>query len=85
MAMKYLILTIGDREKPFLFPETVGHVEMARVADRREAVSAGFVKLDGRKIVCFGRSEELDIESRGYDDSLLICYYLASKQASVED
>ncbi|MDP6259855.1 MAG: hypothetical protein QGH63_12275 [Rhodospirillales bacterium] len=58
---------------------------MARVADRREAVSAGFVKLDGRKIVCFGRSEGLNVESRGYDDSILISHYLASKQASVED
>ena len=80
---KYIVVAIDGKESIFTFPKTVDHDRMyeaitairfgsGRNWERKllhgEAISAGFVD-DGK---CYGRSETLNIESRGDLDTLLL-------------
>lgn len=86
--MKYIVTkTKEGKEEIFIFPKSINHdcmMEALRgirnqstgqwVRVRRQAIAAGFVRDigDGDGIVCYGRSESLQLESRGLQDSLLV-------------
>lgn len=67
--MKYIVFD-APREI-VLFGLTTKHSVMAGVI-RRPVLSAGFVKSEKGDLVCFGRSDSLDVESRGKFDVELI-------------
>lgn len=80
--MKYIVTRDGSgKEEIFIFPVAVHHDVMYNAVCRlknqshgnwervdRELVSAG--SCDG--VSCYGRSETLGVESRGYADAVLI-------------
>lgn len=80
--MKYIVMEDEDgKEEIFIFPKSVNHDCMAEVVGRiknqtwgnwvrvwRTPVSAGFT--DGK--TCHGRSETLNLDSRGHIDEMLI-------------
>ncbi len=82
--MKYIVTVNHDqkgKEEIFIFSNSVIHKSMAEVVKRmknsagmrweredREVIAAGFT--DG--MACWGRSESLDIGSRGAQDAKLI-------------
>jgi hypothetical protein len=80
--MKYIVVVLEGVESIFTFPRSVDHdrmheaIEAIRFGSERnwsrkfregEAIAAGFV--DGG--VCHGRSETLDLDSRGEADTKL--------------
>ena len=82
--MKYITTRLDDKEVIFVFPKTVDHdrmweaMEAIRFGDHRnwqrklhdgEAISAGFVDSTGN---CHGRSETMDLKSRGSVDTALL-------------
>lgn len=84
--MKYIVMTLADKEEIFVFPRTVDHdrmfeaCESIRFGDSRnwnrkyrdgECVAAGFID-NGQ---CHGRSETLAIKSRGEKDSKLLAEF----------
>lgn len=82
--MKYIVVQLGEKQSIFVFPRGVDHdrmfeaLEAIRFGDERnwvreirkngEAIAAGFID-DGR---CHGRSETLNLDSRGDLDSILL-------------
>lgn len=80
--MKYIVTTNeAGKQEIFIFPRAVHHDCMAEVLNhiknqsgglwertRRKPVAAGFT--DGLK--CYGRSETLNLDSRGRLDEMLI-------------
>jgi hypothetical protein len=81
--MKYIVASLKGKEMMFVFPRSIDHDKMyeaigaIRVGTDRdwsrdfrggEAVSAGFI--DGG--VCHGRSETLNLDSRGAADAALL-------------
>jgi hypothetical protein len=84
MGSKYIVMALNGDEQIFVFPKFVDHDRMAEACEairfgsernwkrayrsEGELVSAGFVD-NG---VCHGRSETLDLESRGEKDTALL-------------
>jgi hypothetical protein len=79
--MKYVVVKIKGKEHIFVFPRAINHDRMCEVLsfikhgeardwsrEYAEPVSAGFV--DGGK--CHGRSETLNLDSRGDLDTILL-------------
>ena len=80
--MKYIVTKDEDgKEHFFMFPKDINHDDFAEVLSHikmhegpgwkrqyRKPISAGFT--DGKK--CSGRSETLDLDSRGKIDEALI-------------
>ncbi len=87
---KYVVVDLEQvngqivREAPFIFPKEVNHdifVNILRYLHRGQeeinigqCVSAGFLTCHSA-VHCYGRSETLDIESRGAEDENLILMY----------
>jgi hypothetical protein len=82
MDWKYIIVFSHGVETPILFPEWIGHAE---VAGERKVIAAGLVRLTGGEqkwdtivssneiqVKCFGRSPSLKVNSRGGEDAFLI-------------
>lgn len=80
MEMKYVVVDSDDGEQLVIFPKNIDHDEMANVLSYikhgtsqnwkrifRKPVSAGFT--DG--VLCYGRSESLNLKARSIDTSLL--------------
>lgn len=82
--MKYITTRLDDKEVIFVFPQCVDHdrmweaMEAIRFGDHwtwkrklhdGEAISAGFVDSAGN---CHGRSETMDLKSRGSVDTALL-------------
>lgn len=80
MEMKYVVVDSEAGEQLFVFPKNIDHDEFASVLSYikhgsarnweriyRKPIAAGFT--DG--VYCYGRSETLDLESRGVDTALL--------------
>jgi len=66
--MKY----IRTEDGIIVFPMIIAHAEMKRSIGNRDILSAGFVKQDkDKKLVCFGRSESLNIKSDPEDTMIL--------------
>lgn len=84
--MKYIVTRSEDgKEELFMFPKSINHDAMAEVLGRikdqtwgqwrrvyREPIAAGFIRntYDGPE--CHGRSETLNLDSRGRLDEMLI-------------
>lgn len=68
--MKYIVF---DHTEIIIFPALVSHDKMALRLPDKKPTSAGFVGKDGGKLVCYGRSESLDLESIPFDTTLLDC------------
>jgi hypothetical protein len=82
--MKYIVVQLGEKESIFVFPRDIDHdrmyeaLEAIRFGNERnwvreirrngEAIAAGFID-NG---VCHGRSETLDLDSRGAADTALL-------------
>lgn len=91
--MKYIVMTLAEKEEIFVFPRNVDHDRMfeacehIRFGDDRdwnrkylrhgECVAAGFI--DGGN--CYGKSETLGIKSRGEKDTKLLSHFIKSSQA----
>lgn len=86
--MKYLVANLEGNDAIFVFPREIDHDRMAEALgairfgyshnwERKlrnaqadgKIVSAGFVSPDG---TCHGRSETLDLDSRGPIDTMLL-------------
>lgn len=82
--MKYFVLEHDGKELIFLHPRSLSHdavcemIQHIRIGERRdwsrdlidaEVVAAGFVD---DKLNCYGRSETLDKDSRGTQDSAIL-------------
>lgn len=81
MPSKYVILRTKEGERAILFPEdNFYHNDLADCFSALEVVAAGFVAIqsDGA-INCFGKSESLDIGSRGQDDEIVIVQQFRSR------
>jgi len=74
MPSKYIVLQTPEGERAFLCPsEDFYHDDLARCYEDYEVIAAGFMSVDNNgKIKCFGKSEGLNIRSRGIDDAALI-------------
>lgn len=80
--IKYIIL---DGRTPIIFPDHIGHDDMAR-GQRQRPTSAGFVSLipisqpDGKRsfinATVYGESISLDLQSQGDKDNLIIEKFL---------
>ena len=83
MSGKYLILQTPTGEKAVIFPEEgFYHDEMANKLGSLGINAAGFVEIaETGKIHCFGRSESLDIETRGEEDEIIIAKQLSKAGA----
>lgn len=76
MPMKYLILQTQDGETSIIFPDFMYHDQVEEAFDHKEVIAAGLIKMDGKKLVCFGESSSLGIGSRGEDDDAVIHHRL---------
>ena len=79
MSSKYLILQTPTGEKAVIFPEEgFYHDDMAKQLGSLGINSAGFVEItENGKIRCYGKSESLDIETRGEEDEIIIARELS--------
>ncbi|MFM0165700.1 hypothetical protein PQR39_35390 [Paraburkholderia sediminicola] len=79
--MKYFVVSLKGKELIFVFPRSIDHNRMHEAVcgirhgaghnwrrEYAEAISAGFI--DGGK--CHGRSDTLDLDSRGELDAILL-------------
>lgn len=66
--MKYIIFRHENIEYPVIFPISMTHTDVAKYIPMKP-VSAGFV--DIASLVCFGRSESLNLSSREQDSKIL--------------
>jgi hypothetical protein len=87
--MKYIVTEYNGVEEMFVFPDTINHDCMAEALCRiknttssgwvripRNPISAGFITVDGE---CYGRSETLNLDSRGIADTVLFDMECSSK------
>jgi hypothetical protein len=83
--MKYVVVKILGKEQIFVFPRAINHDRFCEVLSYikhgherdwsrtyAEPVSAGFVDGNGK---CHGRSETMNLDSRGDLDSILLRGY----------
>ena len=70
--MKYIILRSPDGEAPVLFPRTFLHSYVAEIFRPLEVIAAGFVRMAGGTIECYGVSQGLRIRSRPGRDTTLV-------------
>ncbi|MGB0749419.1 MAG: hypothetical protein ACPGO3_11795 [Magnetospiraceae bacterium] len=70
--MKYLILNTPHGEVPILFGGSLIHRWVWESLGGLGVVGAGFVRLENGEPTCFGRSDSLNIASRGAIDAALI-------------
>lgn len=84
--MKYIVLRLEDPrgtiEVPITFPEMLVHSDVAMAIrrgcegmGRAQVVGAGFFSSTGMGIECHGKSESLNVASRGKEDSKLFPMY----------
>jgi len=78
--MKYVVLITDEGETPIIFPERLFHDEIANAVENREVVSAGFVRLSGSKIECYGESLGLELSSREEADASLIQHHMTTEE-----
>jgi hypothetical protein len=64
---------------PIIFPETIGHVQMAQNMRwaRADIVGAGFVQVRAGGYVCYGESISLRVKSRDDKDSEVLNRYVS--------
>jgi hypothetical protein len=74
VASKFIIFQTPEGEQAVIFPrEYFFHDEMASRFPNYEVQSAGFVQIiENGQVHCFGRSDSLNIDSRGEDDDIVI-------------
>jgi hypothetical protein len=66
--VKYIVF---DTVEIITFQPHIGHDKMAFRFPDKKPTSAGFVGWDNGKLVCYGRSESLGLESDPFDTRLL--------------
>jgi hypothetical protein len=78
VAGKYVVLQTPDGERAFIIPGgDFFHDDVTRIYNSYEVLSAGFISIDKEgRVKCIGRSEGLNIASRGEDDEVLIKHQL---------
>jgi len=77
--MKYIMIEhpMYELDTPILFDNVLAHRRVKETMDCG-VVSAGFVKIDWKEktVFCYGRSESLNIASRGAEDSQIVAAVL---------
>lgn len=68
--MKYIVVVVDGIEMPVLFPWLMTHASMS-LRFSGHTVSAGFVAFDDGKLLAYGESVGLDLESREEDTQLI--------------
>jgi hypothetical protein len=64
IRMKYIMFATVNGDAGVMFPSTINHDDMAEMMrDAGDPMSAGFIKLVDGKVVIYGRSESLNIDS----------------------
>ena len=81
MRSKYIMVEFLDENErehqmPILFPQVVIHEDMWKAVARGlhgalRPLSAGFVEQRGDRLVCYGRSESLRLDSRPEADTFI--------------
>lgn len=69
MKAKYVVFDQGLTDFMVIFNPVMEHATMARMVNM-EVISAGFVSLEGKTPICYGRSHSLDIGSKKGDTEL---------------
>lgn len=70
MQQKYVITGAGEA---ILFPYSIMHIYAAGLSSgARRPLGAGFCDISNGVVNCFGRSDSLNIDSRGDLDALVI-------------
>jgi hypothetical protein len=85
--MKYVVMEVkmpaGSKEFPIIFPDVLIHADVANKISlllisqfpgwKNKPISAGFIpSLSLDELVCIGRSESLNLDSRGEIDEQLM-------------
>lgn len=66
------MLQTKDGETPVIFSDSMYHDQVEEALVHEGIIAAGFVKMEGGKLTCYGKSESLNIDSRGADDEIII-------------
>lgn len=64
---KYILFEIDGLESPVIFPPWIQHDQVRSKFMYAGVLSAGFVKIENGKVVCFGKSTSLNIQSNPKD------------------
>lgn len=85
--MKYIMLInpgkLADVKIPVIFPDILNHNEVAESMLHNlemkhsiisKVVSAGFIQWHNEGAICFGRSEELNLEAHEHDATIINTY-----------
>ena len=71
--MKYLIIEdFSGKQRPFIFPDSVDHVDMRGQLPYAKVISCGVVSLSEGGFVCTGGNSEMEIKARPSEDAELI-------------
>jgi hypothetical protein len=81
VAGKYVVLQTSKGERAVIIPGgDFFHDDVTHIYKSYEPISAGFISIDkDGRLKCYGRSEGLNIASRGEDDEVLIRHQLKPK------
>lgn len=75
LNMKYVVLDNGLNDIPLIFPGLESHANIA-MHFNWPIVSAGFVKVNDNKVICYGKSVSLNANCRPDEDARLITKFL---------
>ncbi len=84
MAGKYVVLQTSKGERAVIIPGgDFFHDDVTHIYKSYEVLSAGFISIDKEgHLKCYGRSEGLNIASRGEADEVLIRHQLKPKDGN---
>jgi hypothetical protein len=73
--MKYIIVKLGDTERPIVFASALTHSTVAHNLGfkGKSVISAGFINMDPVEgLLCFGKSISLHLKSRPIDTGIVL-------------
>lgn len=74
MKSKYIIVSLGGIEQPFVFSELSQHADVAFAlcGDVRKVVGAGFCYITDDRYHCYGESISCKVKSRPEEDAKIL-------------
>jgi hypothetical protein len=77
IRMKYIVFVTMHGDTGVMFPSTMNHDDVAEnMRYFGEPATAGFAKIEDGKVVCYGRSESLNLDSDPLHDAAHFNYIL---------
>lgn len=67
IEFKYILFEINGLESPIVFSPWIEHDRMRSKFPDNPVLSAGFVKIKDNKVICYGKSTSLNIQSKESD------------------